>query len=572
MKIKFYIIAFFLIIFFCTTPERSNPFDQESSTYGPPKVIAQKDTTVDINDTVFISAIASDNRGIDKLIWYGDFSDTCDTNFIIASFSDTGQYAIFVIAVDIDGVESNEDTVNINVTNGLPFIYKISDTLLSETVNLQINIKAYDTNKSGRIIKYLWDLGGDGWNDTTVDSTYTIKSTIGDTNNIICGVMDDDETVVTDTFIVIFNRVPISAEFAIDSSWEDFDIMSRLGKLNCIIEALDPDGAEDILTYNLLISEDSLSWSTAYHGDSTSFLIENLKAQKRYFYLLNVKDIFGDSLLIVGSFTTPTGPAIPDGMVFITSKDSSFLMGSDNGAYNEDPAHMINFTYDFWMDTTEVTQLTYNSVLNDSEFGFDNYTMPNWNETNGIGDSIPAYNVNWYDAAIYCNILSKINNLDTVYVYSSITGIPGNDCELENLEIDYTKLGYRLPTEAEWEYACRGGDTTTYFWGTTSSLIDDYIWYGSNSDYTIHGIAQKLPNSNNLFDISGNLWEWCNDNYGDYMSDTLTDPTGPLSGSYKVKRGGAWNLSSYFLRVAVRNSSAPTSGDIYIGFRAVLPE
>ncbi len=569
---RYFILFIILVSLLCTRPERDNPFDHQSSTYGPPTVIAQKDTTVDINDSIKISAEAKDNRGIDKLIWYGAVADTSDTSFIIISFADTGKDTVFVVAIDIDGVESNEDTVIITVTKGLPIIEPKNDTIVSESIDFIITAKAYDSNKSGTIISYLWDIGGDGWDDTTSDSLYSVNSTIGDTNLIIYAAIDDDNIMATDTFNLIFNHIPSNAILNTDSLWEEFDIFTKVGRLYCEVNAFDPDGLLDTLTYTVMISEDSLDWSVVYAGDSSEFILKNLKSQKTYFYKIKVCDLLGDSLVVNGLFTSPTGPAIPDGMVFVPLEDSSFIMGSENGSSNEEPVHVVNFTHNLWIDTTEVTQYMYSTVLSDPDHGYENYSSPNWNQDDGIGDSIPAYFVNWYDAALYCNSLSKIRKQDTVYTYDSIIGIPGNYCELTNIEIDYSKTGYRLPTEAEWEYACGVGDTTMYYWGSNGSLADDYAWHGSNSSYIVQGVAQKLPNSLNLYDISGNLWEWCNDNYGSYTADTLTDPTGLVSGNYKVKRGGAWNLNSYYLRTTVRNSSTPYSADIYIGFRTVLPD
>lgn len=569
---RFFLLFVILASLLCTTPERDNPFDHQSSIYGPPTVIAQKDTIVDINDSIKISAEAKDNRGIDKLIWYGAVSDTSDTSFITVSFSDTGKDTLFVIAVDIDGVESNEDTVIVTVTKGLPVIVPKSDTIISESIDFPIIVKAYDTNKSGKIMSYLWDIGGDGWEDTTSDSVYFVNSTIGDTNKIVYAVIDDDFIMAVDTFNLIFNHIPTDVTFKRDTLWKEFSIVSKVGKLSCEIIGSDPDGVLDTLTYSVSISEDSINWSVVYIGSDSEIVINSIKSNEDYFYRVVVRDLFGDSLIVNGVFTSPTGPPIPDGMVFIALKDSSFTMGSDNGSSNEEPVHVVKFTHDLWIDSTEVTQYMYDIILSDSIYGYKNYSSPNWNQDDGIGDSIPAYFVNWYDAALFCNILSKIRKKDTVYIYDFIIGIPGNDCELINIDIDYSKTGYRLPTEAEWEYVCGAGDTTTYFWGSNGSNADDYCWYGSNSGYIVQGVAQKSPNKLSLYDMSGNLWEWCNDNYGSYSSDTLTDPSGPESGNYKVKRGGAWNLNSYYLRTTARNSSTPTSADIYIGFRTVLPD
>lgn len=569
MKTYLFITLIFATFILCSTPERTNPFDENSTIYGPPIVIAQNDTTIDINDSIIIRVIAKDNRGIEKYLWYGAINDTSDTNFIKTSFSDTGSDTIYVKVIDTDGVESNEDSLIIKVTMGVPSLTGINDTIVSELSDFVVTPKVKDVNLGGAIVFYMWDIGGNGWDDTTSDSTYVFSSSIGDTNIIIWGAIDDDGIIVSDTFTLIFNNAPDSASFSVESDWRSFDLISLVGDLGVSFYYSDPDG-EDSLRALLSFSEDSLEWKSVYQGSDNETIVQGLKAKCKIYWNLKVFDLLGDSLELKGSFISPDGPPIPDGMKIIYAKDSSFEMGSESGSSNERPIHTVNFTYSFWMDTTEVTQKKYEDIMSDSVFGFQDYRTPNWSKSFGVGDSFPAYFVNWYDAALYCNVLSKMNNYDTIYSYGEIIGTPGNDCELTNITINYDVVGYRLPTEAEWEYACRAGSYFDHFW---SGDIDDYAWYSGNSDYEIHPVGEKLPNGNGLYDISGNLWEWCNDFYGSYDAEDATDPVGPLvESSYKVKRGGAWNLTSSYLRSAARNSSRSTSADAYIGFRAVFPE
>jgi formylglycine-generating enzyme required for sulfatase activity len=141
---------------------------------------------------------------------------------------------------------------------------------------------------------------------------------------------------------------------------------------------------------------------------------------------------------------------------------------------------------------------------------------------------------------------------ETVYTFSSISGTPGAGCTgLGNLNIDYTKNGYRLPTEAEWEYACRAGTTSDYYWGKNyppmtsadTATIDSNAVWNDNSPNSTQPVATKPPNPWGLFDMSGNLWEWCSDWFGSYSADSQTNPTGPASGVVHILRGGSWGNS-----------------------------
>lgn len=278
----------------------------------------------------------------------------------------------------------------------------------------------------------------------------------------------------------------------------------------------------------------------------------------------------------------------PAGMVLIEASGHSFQMGSDSGYPDELPVHTVNFTYNFWMDTTEVTQSDFNLVMS-TAFADSGYETPVWNTQHGVGARYPAYYIFWGDAVLYCNARSKRDGLDTVYTYTSIVGIPGNLCQLEGVVTDYTKNGYRLPTEAEWEYACRAGSTTDLFWGKNfdpypatsadSAQVDSYaVWLGNSyqygsedSHYGTHQVASTKPNAFGLYDMSGNVYEWINDWYGEYSSSAATDPTGPTAGDWHFNRGGSWGNNPLLLRSANRTFMAPDYQYYFIGFRVVLP-
>ncbi len=279
----------------------------------------------------------------------------------------------------------------------------------------------------------------------------------------------------------------------------------------------------------------------------------------------------------------PVGPqdTIERKELMVKISGGTFDMGSTTGDSDEEPVHSVTVS-SFWMDSTEVTQKQYSDVMSAAYSG---YSSPSWSSSYGVGDNYPVYDVNWYDAVLYCNALTKAKgSSDTVYSYRSISGTPGNDCELSGLSIDLSKQGYRLPTEAEWEYACRAGTTTDYYWGddTTEAAVKQYAWYEKNArdsywtaphaaNNGTQPVAQKLPNAYGLYDMSGNVWEWCKDWDGDYSSGSATNPTGPSSGSYRVNRGGSWYSIALYLRSAGRIGNYPDRESSYGGFRVVLP-
>ena len=135
---------------------------------------------------------------------------------------------------------------------------------------------------------------------------------------------------------------------------------------------------------------------------------------------------------------------------------------------------------------------------------------------------------------------------------------------------EITQMNFRLPTEAEWEFACRGGNNSRGYKYSGSNYIDNVAWYWGNSDEEAHPVATKSPNELGIYDMTGNVWEWCADWYGDYSSGAQTNPKGPYDGSRRVRRGGGWYVIARNCRSSDRYSDDPTDRKRYLGLRLTL--
>ncbi|MCL2762849.1 MAG: formylglycine-generating enzyme family protein [Treponema sp.] len=323
-------------------------------------------------------------------------------------------------------------------------------------------------------------------------------------------------------------------------------------------------------------------------------------------WTISVKAFRNGRIIAQGSRSVEIKPG-PNGvieilMVFVTLTSSTgiemmpipagnFLMGSP--ANEPDRASIENYRTvndgivtmsGYWMSRYQITQEQYEAVMN---------TNPSAYSSGGLNaaavaeldtSTFPVERVSWYDALVFCNKLSEMEGLTPAYEMQtganpniwSTDPVDWGDIPIAiNARWDAARMvtastGYRLPTEAQWEYACRAGTTTAF--NTGSNTISDFTgWYNENSGAQTHQVGLKPPNAWGLYDMHGNVWEWCWDWFENNYLEESDDPVGPSTGTQRVYRGGSWENSGGNIRSAVRFRNAPTERSSVLGFRIVLP-
>jgi formylglycine-generating enzyme required for sulfatase activity len=221
----------------------------------------------------------------------------------------------------------------------------------------------------------------------------------------------------------------------------------------------------------------------------------------------------------------------------------TFMMGSperEKGRWEQETQHEVTISRDYYLGVYEVTQAQYEKVMGKNPSHFQGAMVGNENA------DLPVENVSWDDAVEFCKKLSDLP--------------------------DEKKAGrvYRLPTEAEWEYACRAGSKTAYSFDDEEGLLPEYGWFNRNSSDRTHTVGLLEPNAWGLYDMHGNVWEWCSDWYGEYPKGAVSDWTGPKVGSDRVSRGGGWGSGAALCQSALRNRVNPSNRSNFLGFRLAL--
>ncbi|NCE72432.1 formylglycine-generating enzyme family protein [Odoribacter sp. Z80] len=272
---------------------------------------------------------------------------------------------------------------------------------------------------------------------------------------------------------------------------------------------------------------------------------------KRCFYLVVCVALFAgchkdddDDKLVIGEDYVEKGVSgFSFDMVYVAG--GTFRMGAteeqgEDAWGDEKPVHSVTLS-DYYIGKFEVTQGLWKAVMGTGVE--EQMEKAGGSDLYGVGDDYPMYYVSWDEAQEFVSKLSEL-----------------------------TGKKYVLPTEAQWEYAARGGVKSRGYKYSGSNTIDDVAWYWENSEekYSTSSVGTKLPNELGIYDMSGNVWEWCSDWYGDYSDVSQTDPTGPSSGSSRVCRGGSWLHDARDCRVSSRNRDHPDHRNDFLGFRVAL--
>jgi formylglycine-generating enzyme required for sulfatase activity len=242
-----------------------------------------------------------------------------------------------------------------------------------------------------------------------------------------------------------------------------------------------------------------------------------------------------------GPAQTPKTIKTESGVEMIIIPAGSFMMGDKQGAVDVQALHKVTVS-SFCIDKYEVTQEQYEDLIGNNPAKYE-------------GPKLPIEQVRWTQAARYCNARSAKENLKPCYDETKWT-------------CDFDANGYRLPTEAEWEYACRAGSTASYFFGNDVKVLDSFAWFKGNSGKKTHLVGGKNPNPWGLYDMHGNVTEWCNDWYDPqyYSTSPEKDPRGPDNGTKRVLRGGSWANPPEKCTSAIRISDTPILSDVCLGY------
>ncbi|MDP6963080.1 MAG: SUMF1/EgtB/PvdO family nonheme iron enzyme [Planctomycetota bacterium] len=455
--------------------------------------------------------------------------------------------------------------------NNPPTAVDDSYSVDQDTVTL-FDVMSNDSDPDGDVISLFSVSGATNGNAVIVGGSIEYTPVVGFVGNDsftyqLADAFGAQDSAVVDVVVLSTNNPPVAADDNASVNENSVVMINAMGNDS------DPDGdVISIVSVNTPLNGTALIVSGQieytpllnYVGsDSFTYVLED------YYGLQDTATVFVD---VVGS--------VPTDMVAIAG--GTFDMGDHAGvgSSNEQPVHTVTLDA-FYMDKYEVSNVKFADFLNNSTVSVSgtsvyqvggagqricylNYGLNHNGTTFGIDagkDNHPVVNVTWYGATLYCNYLSTANGRTPCYDETTFA-------------CDFAADGFRLPTEAEWEYASRGGEHNPYYqypWGSNSITSNDANYYNNGPNTTVD-VGSYAANGYGLYDMAGNVWEWCNDWYdsGYYANSPTSNPTGAASGSNRVLRGGSWSYSATYLRCAFRSYYNPTTYNFNaFGFRVL---
>jgi formylglycine-generating enzyme len=326
-----------------------------------------------------------------------------------------------------------------------------------------------------------------------------------------------------------------------EAEFKDLPPVARTAKVHIYLQAPDVAASDPNKTYDLstgLIIIQTVPLAHKANQDRKASIADLIVAQE-----------------------TPLRPAL------VRIRSGSFIMGSppnENGRELEEVQHRVILTHDFLMSVTDVTQAEYRQVMGDDPVTDRRTGIGRDCRAMGLGDENPVVCISWFEAIQFCNKLSELEGRPQTYAVQP-TGVVWNK----------EALGYRLPTEAEWEYSARAGRSTPYWFGTSLDALDEFAWTRENSGHISHPVATKAANPWGLFDMHGEVWQMVWDRFAEYPTEALRDPAGPAEPTssgredLRVWRGGSWFAPANEARSAYRFRFEPKLYFGDLGFRVV---